>query len=121
NGYQADQPHELQSGTKTFWGPAVVAMIEDGLIESLDEPVSRSITEWRSDPRRSRITIRHLVDLIAGLPQDVARLQGDRPTLAPNLFAHAVTLRSIAEPGANFVYGPSNYYVLGEVMRRKLA
>src|SRR5690606_30130146 len=63
NGYTAGEPHDLYSGTKRFWGQAVAAMIEGGLVTSLDEPVSRTITEWRSDPRRSRITIRQLTDL----------------------------------------------------------
>lgn len=122
NGYTADEPHALHSGTKTFWGPAIAAMIEDGLITSLDEPVSKTITEWRSDPRKSRITIRQLTDLVAGLAQDVARLQGEnRPTLAPDLYAHAITVPALAEPGTRFSYGPSCYYVLGELMKRKLA
>jgi CubicO group peptidase (beta-lactamase class C family) len=122
NGHSADQPHNLYSGTKTFWGPVVAALIEDGLVTSLDEPVSRTITEWRSDARKSRITIRNLLDLNAGLAQDIQNLQReDRPTLAGDLYKHALTVRSVAEPGERFVYGPSTYYVLGELMKRKLA
>jgi CubicO group peptidase (beta-lactamase class C family) len=121
NGWTADKPHNLYSGTKTFWGPAVAAMMEDGLIGSLDEPVSETITEWKSDPRKQRITIKQLLDLTAGLVQDVVNLQGDRTTLAPDLFRHSIGVRTITEPGARFSYGPSCYYVLGELMKRKLA
>jgi CubicO group peptidase (beta-lactamase class C family) len=122
NGFTADRAEHLHSGTKSFWGPAVAAMIEDGLITALDEPVSQTLVEWRSDARKRRITIRHLLDLTAGLAQDVRSLQGaDRDTLAPDLFAHAVGLRTVAEPGARFVYGPSYFYALGELMKRKLA
>jgi CubicO group peptidase (beta-lactamase class C family) len=122
NGFTAERPQDLHSGTKSFWGPAVAAMIEDGLIASLDEPVSQTLVEWRSDARKRRITIRHLLDLTAGLAQDVRSLQGsDRATLAPDLFAHAVGQRTVAEPGTRFVYGPSTFYALGELMKRKLA
>ena len=122
NGFTADRPQDLHSGTKSFWGPAVAAMIEDGLVASLDEPVSQTLVEWRSDSRKRRITIRHLLDLTAGVAQDVRSLQGsERETLAADLFAHAVTLRAVAEPGERFVYGPSSFYVLGEVMKHKLA
>jgi CubicO group peptidase (beta-lactamase class C family) len=122
NGFAADRPHDLASGTKSFWGPAVAAMIQDGLIASLDEPASHTLVEWQSDPRKRRITIRHLLDLTAGLQQDVRNLQGaDRETLAPDLFTHAVGLRLVAQPGTRFVYGPSYFYALGEVMKRKLA
>lgn len=122
NGHSAEQPHNLYSGTKTFWGPVLAALIEDGLLTSLDEPVSRTITEWKSDARKSRITIRQLTDLNAGLVQDIRNLQGeDRPTLAGDLYKHAITLPVVSQPGARFLYGPSCYYVLGELIKRKLA
>ena len=54
--------------------------------------------------------------------QDVTNLQGhDRATLAPDLYKHAIGVLALREPGAVFQYGPSCYYVLGEIMRRKLA
>src|SRR5262245_15899309 len=122
NGHTAEQPHNLYSGTKTFWGPVLAALIEDGLVSSLDEPVSNTITEWKSDARKRRITIRNLTELNAGLIQDVRNLQGeDRPTLAGDLYKHAITLPTVFEPGARFVYGPSCYYALGELIKRKLA
>ncbi len=122
NGHTAEKPHNLYSGTKTFWAPVIAAMIEDGLVSSLDEAVAQTITEWKSDPWKSRITIRHLMDLNAGLVQDIPGLQGEgRPTLAPDLYKHAISLSAVTAPGARFVYGPSCYYVLGELMKRKLA
>jgi predicted dienelactone hydrolase/CubicO group peptidase (beta-lactamase class C family) len=112
----------LHSATKAFWGPVIAAMIEDGLIESFDEPAVRTLPEWQDDPRKSRITLRHLLTLSAGLVQDLRKLQGhDRPTLAPDLYKHAIGVPCIREPGAVFQYGPSCYYTLGEIMKRKLA
>jgi CubicO group peptidase (beta-lactamase class C family) len=56
------------------------------------------------------------------LVQDVVNLQGhDRPTLALDLYKHAIGVLAAREPGATFQYGPSCYYVLGEIMKRKLA
>lgn len=122
NGFTAERPQDLHSGTKSFWGPAIAAMIEDGFVASLEESVSQTLVEWQSDARKRRITIRHLLDLTAGLAQDVRSLQGsERDTLASDLYGHAVGLRTVAEPGARFVYGPSTFYVLGELMKRKLA
>ena len=41
-----------------------------GNIASLDHPVADFVTEWRGDPRRERILVRHLLDMRAGfLPQ----------------------------------------------------
>lgn len=110
------------SGTKGFWGPVVAAMIEDGLATSFDERASVTLPEWNDDPRKRAITLRHLLELNAGLAQDIVALQGDaRATLAPDLYAHAIALPVVTEPGRRFVYGPSCYYVLGEIMKRKLA
>lgn len=53
NGHIAAEPHLIHSATKTFWGAVVAAMIEDGLISSLDELVSDTITEcgkWGASP-----------------------------------------------------------------------
>jgi CubicO group peptidase (beta-lactamase class C family) len=44
-----------------------------GKIKSLDQPVADFITEWRSDPRKSKMLIRHLLDMRTGfLPQNIA-------------------------------------------------
>jgi CubicO group peptidase (beta-lactamase class C family) len=97
-------------------------MIEDGLIESFDEHAAKTLHEWKDHPRKKQITLRHLLTLSAGLVQDATNLQGhDRPTLASDLYRHAIGVRALREPGAVFQYGPSCYYVLGEIMKRKLA
>lgn len=39
-------------------------------IDSLDQPVADFVAEWRGDPRREKILVRHLLDMRAGfLPQ----------------------------------------------------
>ena len=122
NGFDADTSTHLHSATKGFWGPVIAAMIEDGLIESFDEPASKTLPEWTNHPRKSRITLRHLLTLSAGLVQDVEKLQGeDRDTLASDLYRHAIGVPVMWEPGSRFQYGPSCYYALGEIMKRKLA
>ncbi|MCB1212080.1 MAG: serine hydrolase, partial [Verrucomicrobiales bacterium] len=122
NGFNAETSTRLHSATKAFWGPVIASMIEDGLIDSFDELASKTLTEWANHPRKSRITLRHLLTLSAGLVQDVEKLQGeDRDTLAPDLYRHAIGVQAAREPGAQFQYGPSCFYVLGEIMKRKLA
>jgi len=122
NGFGPETATHLHSATKGFWGPVIAAMIEDGLIESFDELAVETLPEWKDHPRKSQITLRHLLTLSAGLVQDVVNLQGhERPTLAPDLYKHAIGVPAVREPGATFQYGPSCYYVLGEIMKRKLA
>ena len=52
NGWSADQPHRLASGTKSFSGAMLAAAAEDGLL-TLDEKVVETISE-RKTIRASR-------------------------------------------------------------------
>ena len=61
------------SGTKSFWGIAALAAVHDGLFK-LDDLVSDTITEWKDDLRKSRITIRQLLNQTDGI-EAASRLQ----------------------------------------------
>src|SRR5882762_3344266 len=66
NGGSAGGRWPIFSGTKSFWGIAALAAVHDGLFR-LDDLVSDTIPEWKSDPRKSRITIRQLLDQTDGI------------------------------------------------------
>ncbi|MEX2282657.1 MAG: serine hydrolase domain-containing protein [Gemmatimonadota bacterium] len=116
NGYRADTPHMLASGTKSFSCAIAVAAIQDGLLSSFDEPVALTITEWRADSLKSKITIRHLLNLSSGLPAGPSGFEGIRRQRN----ADAIGLTLVSKPGETFRYGSSHYHVFGEVMRGKL-
>ncbi|PYL14267.1 MAG: hypothetical protein DMF46_09195, partial [Verrucomicrobia bacterium] len=115
NGGSADGKWPIFSGTKSFWGIAALVAVHDGLFE-LDDHVSDTITEWRSDPLRSQITIRELLNFTDGIEP------------APHLHresirdrnAMAIRLSILAEPGSAFTYGPSHLQIFSELLRRKL-
>ena len=73
NGGSARGKWPIFSGTKSFWGIAALAAARDGLFK-LDDPVSDTITEWKSDPRKSQITIRELLNQTDGI-EGASRLQ----------------------------------------------
>ena len=112
NGFSAKESHLLASGTKSFNGIMAAAAIEDGLIKNFDEKISDTITEWKTDKRKSAITLRQLLSLTAGL--DVGN-NGRPPT-----YADAVKFPAKFDSGTTFEYGPVPFQVFGEVMRRKL-
>jgi CubicO group peptidase (beta-lactamase class C family) len=103
------------SGTKSFWGIAALAAMRDGLFK-LDDPVSDTITEWKSDPRKSQITIRQLLSQTDGI-EGASRLQ--RASVRDRN-AMAIRLPVVAEPGSAFIYGPSHLQIFSELLRRKL-
>src|SRR3954467_7324083 len=73
----AGEPHKIYSGTKAFWCLAALAAAEDGLL-SLDEHVGDTIPSWKTDPRKSGVTIRQLLDFSCGL-DPVFSLHNDNP------------------------------------------
>jgi CubicO group peptidase (beta-lactamase class C family) len=115
NGGSANRRWPIFSGTKSFWGIAALAAVQEGLFK-LDDPVSDTITEWKNDPRKSQITIRQLLSQTDGI-EGASRLQ--RPSIRDRN-AMAIALPSVAEPGSAFIYGPSHVQIFSELLRRKL-
>jgi CubicO group peptidase (beta-lactamase class C family) len=111
----AGEPHKIYSGTKAFWGLAALAAAEDGLL-SLDEQVADTIPAWKNDARKSRITIRQLLDFSSGL-EPVFSLHNDNPG---DRDAIAIRAPLVASPGSRFIYGPAALQVFHAVLRQKL-
>jgi CubicO group peptidase (beta-lactamase class C family) len=107
----ADHAMEIWSGTKSFSGLMLAAAVQDGLIASIDEPVAKTLPEWRDDPQKAQVTLRQLLSLTSGVRSTV----GQVPT-----YADAIRIPLSTPPGQVFSYGPGPYQVFGEVMRRKL-
>lgn len=115
NGGSADAKWPIFSGTKSFWGIAALVAVRDGLIR-LDDHVADTITEWRIDPRKSRITIRQLLNFTDGIePAPHLHRESIRDRNAV-----AIRLSIVAAPGTVFTYGPSHLQIFSELLRRKL-
>src|SRR5438093_1780907 len=115
NGGSARGRWPIFSGTKSFWGIAALAAVHDGLFK-LDDPVADTITEWKSDSGKSRITIRQLLNQTDSI-EGASRLQ--RASIRDRN-AMAIRLPTVAEPGSTFIYGPSHLQIFSELLRRKL-
>lgn len=116
---QGDGPytrHRIYSGTKGLWCVAAVAAQSDGIL-NLDQPVADTITEWRGQAGRDRITIRQLLNFTAGIDPGF-HLHADD---VPDRDGYALCLPQVAPPGGSFIYGPGQIQIFCEVLRRRLA
>lgn len=112
-GWTPETVHRLASGTKSFSGVLLALAVKDELL-TLDEPLSTILEEWKSDPRRAKITYRQLLSLTSGLhPGDNGKVPSYREAVE--------SAKSKRPPGSTFAYGPLPYQVFGEALRRKLA
>lgn len=116
NGHRPDEAHRLNNASESFWGVLGVAADSDGLLD-LDEPATFSLPEFKNDPLKSEIRIRHLLDYTSGLEPGVAVMQAER---TPNLNQRALALGTVSPPGVDFQYGPGHLFVFAEILRRKL-
>jgi CubicO group peptidase (beta-lactamase class C family) len=112
NGYTADSPHALYSGTKSFWGVTALQAQHEGLLQ-LDEPVAETFSAWRDALWKRRVTLRMLLSLTAGY--GFGGLGGAVPT-----FERALSTELRDEPGTRFTYGGIPLQVFGAVLTRKL-
>lgn len=103
-------PQELWSGTKSLVGLMAAAAVQDGLL-TLDEAAADTLTEWKSDPAKAKITLRQLLSMTSGQASAVGR---------PQSYLDSVKLPLAATPGSKFQYGPAPMQIFGEIMRRKL-
>ncbi len=115
NGHTRREPHRIYSGTKAFWGLAAFAAEQEKLF-TFDERVADTITEWQADPRKSRITVRQLLDFSHGLEP----LFGLHENTFPDRTTAALKAGAVAAPGKSFIYGPAALQVFHELLARKL-
>ncbi len=108
---EPDKAFELASGTKSFSGVIAAAAVMDGLL-SLDERAADTLPEWRSDTQKSQITIRQLLSLTSGIEST--------GVFRPPTYDDAIALPVVTPPGTAFEYGPVNFQIFGEIMRRKV-
>lgn len=111
-GYSAEKPHALYSGTKSFWGPLALRAEADGLI-ILDETVGETFPKWHTGPRKT-VTLRMLLQLIAGVPF------GGLGSAVPS-YEKALETFLKAVPGTTFTYGGIPLQIFGAVLAAKLA
>lgn len=112
SGFSAEKAHALYSGTKSFWGVAALAAQREGLL-SLDEPVAQTFAAWRAEAWKASVTLRQLLQLIAGVPF------GGLGAAVP-LYEKALQTELKSKPGTVFTYGGIPLQIFGAVLSEKL-
>ena len=112
-----------RSLAKPMSAVAVGRALALGKLRSLDQPVSDFVAEWRDDPRRSKILVRHLLDMRSGfLPQAFAPTAGDilnRAYLHPR--HDEIIVREypvVDEPGTRFEYNNATAEMVAVLLER---
>ncbi|MBU3672061.1 MAG: serine hydrolase [Sinobacteraceae bacterium] len=122
-GMKPEDTFPSRSLAKPMTAVAIGRALALGKIRSLDQPVADFVTEWRGDPRRSRILVRHLLDMRSGfLPQAAATTAEDmlnRAYLHPR--HEDIIIRDypvVDEPGSRYEYNNATSEMVAVLIER---
>jgi CubicO group peptidase (beta-lactamase class C family) len=122
NGYKRDSINTSFSVAKSFVSALVGIAIDEGLINSIDDPLTKYIPELQDkDSRYSAITIKNLLSMASGLRyvEEETPFSDDTKTYyEPNLRAVALSAVIEKEPGKTFHYNNYNFLLLGIILER---
>lgn len=122
NGYQRDSIVTSFSIAKSFTSLTIGKAIDEGYIESLDDPVTRYLPELLSvDPNYEKITLEHLLSMKSGIAfkdTDIPWHDKSKAYYHPELRRVVTQLPLKEVPGERFVYNTFNPIILGIVLER---
>lgn len=124
NGHRRDDPATSFSVAKSVLGTLLDQAIDTGKVGSLDDPVTRYLPELQQrDPRFEAVTLRHLVDMNAGLHyQEFPFLNGDdaKTYYWPDLRELALQHTQVEHaPGEAWLYNNYHPLLIGLVLERQ--
>ncbi len=123
DGYKASSIVPSFSMAKSFTSILIGCAIDDGLIQSVDEPMINYLPELK-DHGMEKVTIQHLLQMTSGIDfrenymspfADVARFYYGR-----NLRRYIGQMHQLTEPGIDFEYLSGNTELLGLILERAL-
>lgn len=127
--FSADRMATIFSVSKSITSLLCGIAVDEGYIESIDDPVTKYIPELKKkDPRWSRLTIRHLLDMRSGLDfkedyrfsvKDMKNLNAmAQLNYGHNLMRQIRNMKFRCEPGKEEHYDSMTTAVLGVVIER---
>jgi CubicO group peptidase (beta-lactamase class C family) len=114
----SDTPVAIGSTTKGMTALAVMQLVEQGLVD-LDAPVVDYVPDFTmADARYTRITLRQLLSMSAGLPASNALDGNQDPDALEREIAGLASVRLHRDPGSGFEYANDGFNLAGLVVQR---
>lgn len=128
NGANRETKHDTRSATKTITSAVAGIALEDGYLESLDQPLSDfyDLSEFQNySPLKDQVTIRHLLTMSSGFegfdfdPNSIGNEENMYPQ--DNWVAWALNLpMADREPGEEWAYFTAGVVLLGDILDQKV-
>ena len=121
NGMRADRAVNIKSASKSIVGLLVGIALEDGAIDSLDQPIADLLPEYAramNGSAKRAITVRDLLTMQSGLESTSSRNYGAWVTSA-DWVRDALRRPVECDPGACWGYSTGTTHVLGVIVARR--
>ncbi len=121
-GIGSDSLFSGRAMTRSILAALVGIALDEGALESLDEPIANYLSEWANDPRGA-ITVRQLLWNVSGLevpPLDDASpfSKNARISIGSDFAAAAMDFEYELQPGAFFAFSNANAQLIGVILER---
>ena len=110
------RPHNMKSASKSVLSALAGLAVENGVLE-LDQPIAELLPEAAGldDPRKQKITVRHLLTMTSGLESTSFGNYGS--WVASRNWVRAALARPLqAEPGTRFAYSTGGTHLLSATL-----
>jgi CubicO group peptidase (beta-lactamase class C family) len=108
------------SMTKTYAAALIGRALSDGVLPSLDQPVTAYLPELASKSRYSDVKLEYLLRMTSGIDFDEESLAGARLYYATDLRDLMYSYDVKWTPGEHYLYGSVNIQLLWDVLHRRL-
>ncbi|MGF1701128.1 beta-lactamase family protein [Photobacterium makurazakiensis] len=126
NGWQQDEPHTVQSVSKSLTSLLYGMAEKQGMIQDDDSIAAKYLSSYRTYfvGDKANITLKHLLTMSSGLYWDEWSTSYEDPNnirikeiMSDDSVAFTLSQDMIHAPGAQFVYSGGSVGVIGEVVR----
>jgi CubicO group peptidase (beta-lactamase class C family) len=124
HGYSESVPHNIYSATKSITSILTGIAIEKGMITSVDDLILPLLPEYTSydnpDPRKSEITIRHLLNMSSGLDCDDWNANTEsNMNQSDDWVKFTLDLPQVYDPGTHGSYCTGGVVTLGQIIENQ--
>ena len=114
--YEADSLDHLRSATKSIMATLVGIAVDQGMIESIEDPIGKYIKDAPHD--KSKIKIKHFMGMTSGIRWNEGSGYNDNNRMVDSgsPITHMMGLDLASKPGAKWNYSSGDIHVLSAVL-----
>ncbi len=123
DGFNANIPHDLRSASKSISSAMIGIAIDDGIINSVDDPLYDFIPsafQYTKDSLKANIRIKDLLTMSSGLDVNKEASENNYQSSSNPWLETVLNAPMVKKPGTYADYGSANPFLLGVILNERL-